>query len=325
MFDMEPYLTGSGSSEASTLQAGDILELQEVRRVEEVDVFVARMMKRRKDVLFYGPSLLDHLLTLKHRVNRLEARAERAESHGSRKADYTAGLVHDIRGLAHVVVTYCDYLRPIAERVSQGGLYLKQIEKSAAGITRLLEDLGRAVTETDPELELNLNEISLIDEVLLYCRSFAEVAESKGVKFEVKWLTPVPRTVSTDTVRFNQVLSNLLGNAVKFTEKGSVTVELAFSSGLLDVTVKDTGIGMSREEQARLFEPHFHGKPGYAGSGLGLTVARQVARFLGGDVVLVRSKPGGGSTLRATLPLAVPANAQMVENPETYVAGRAES
>ncbi|MCB0419003.1 MAG: hypothetical protein KDD39_15260, partial [Bdellovibrionales bacterium] len=121
----------------------------------------------------------------------------------------------------------------------------------------------------------------------------------------------VPRTVVTDSVRLKQILLNVVGNALKFTETGEVLVSVSVGSWLenlrrkLIIEVRDTGCGLTKQQIERLFRPFTQADNStarrYGGSGLGLVLSRKVAETLGGSLILVASHPGEGSTFRISL------------------------
>jgi CheY-like chemotaxis protein len=152
-------------------------------------------------------------------------------------------------------------------------------------------------------------------------RTFRHVAEAKGVGFGIEVARDLPRSIFTDSTRFQQVIKNLLSNAFKFTERGRVTLRvetvkegwspqmesLNRARSVLAVSVTDTGIGISPEKQQIIFEA-FQQADGstsrkYGGTGLGLAISREIARLLGGEIRL-RSVPGEGSTFTFFLPQA---------------------
>src|SRR5205823_4859589 len=150
-------------------------------------------------------------------------------------------------------------------------------------------------------------------------RTFRHVAEAKGVGFAIEVSRDVPRSIFTDSTRFQQVIKNLLSNAFKFTEKWSVTLRvetaregwsaqvesLNRARSVLAISVSDTGIGIPPEKQQIIFEA-FQQADGstsrkYGGTGLGLAISREIARLLGGEIRLA-SALGQGSTFTLFLP-----------------------
>src|SRR5262249_53266065 len=134
----------------------------------------------------------------------------------------------------------------------------------------------------------------------------SERARAKGIGLEAAWLGRVPEMIQSDPQRLRQILINLVGNAIKFTESGGVllVVQLARATGApdaLQIEVVDTGIGIPAEQIPRLFEAFNQGDAStarrYGGTGLGLRIARNLAQLLGGDVD-VQSAVGSGTTFR---------------------------
>ena len=144
-------------------------------------------------------------------------------------------------------------------------------------------------------------------------RSFQPLAQQKKLGFSTLMDDSAPRQMTTDPQRLGQILRNLLSNAIKFTEHGEISVRVTAVPGeQVSFAVHDSGIGVSEHQQGIIFEA-FRQADGsthrkYGGTGLGLTISRDLARLLGGDIT-VRSQPGEGSVFTLTLPttlLALP-------------------
>ena len=141
---------------------------------------------------------------------------------------------------------------------------------------------------------------------------------------EVRYTGPLPETIHTDGARLRQVIVNLVGNAVKFTENGSIRIGVSFlpqwrsDQSAVSVEVTDTGIGIRQEALARLFEPFTQAESSttrkYGGTGLGLAISRQIVTALGGELT-VRSTPGEGSTFTVTIPTGDIAGVNLLQSP----------
>jgi signal transduction histidine kinase len=133
-------------------------------------------------------------------------------------------------------------------------------------------------------------------------------AEEKGLQFELILPAGDPVKVLADANKLRQILLNLIGNAVKFTERGSITISTQLDADTLNVLVKDTGIGISPEKQGRLFEPFVQADGSmtrrYGGTGLGLSISRHLAQMMGGNLILFSEGDGLGTLLTLKLPLA---------------------
>jgi CheY-like chemotaxis protein/anti-sigma regulatory factor (Ser/Thr protein kinase) len=149
-------------------------------------------------------------------------------------------------------------------------------------------------------------------------------AHKKGLKLEVVRDTLLPQWFLTDPTRLRQVLMNLVGNAIKFTEQGSVTIRVSgqeqTQGALLKFDVEDTGVGLDEEQAKRLFSAFSQSDTSvtrkHGGTGLGLVLCKRLARLLGGDVTITRSKLGEGSVFTATI-LVIP-----VSQPDTTADSR---
>ena len=137
-------------------------------------------------------------------------------------------------------------------------------------------------------------------------RTFEPVAKEKALRFDVS-IAPAATTLETDVQRLEQILKNLVSNALKFTEHGEVVVDIASSGDRITFAVRDTGIGIPKDQQGIIFEA-FRQADGttnrkFGGTGLGLSISRELARLLGGDIT-VSSETGKGSTFTLSLPRA---------------------
>src|ERR687897_1973818 len=162
--------------------------------------------------------------------------------------------------------------------------------------------------------------------------TFRQVADMKGLQFQVDVDPALPPALQTDSKRLQQVLKNLLSNAFKFTERGSVSLRASLATGgwnpeqeilnaanaVVAFSVRDTGIGIPREKHGVIFEAFQQGdgttSRKYGGTGLGLSISRQITRLLGGEI-RIESTPGAGSTFTLYLPLIYPT--QPVEVPSS--------
>jgi nitrogen fixation/metabolism regulation signal transduction histidine kinase len=132
-------------------------------------------------------------------------------------------------------------------------------------------------------------------------------AISKGLNWRVEYETPMPAQIHTDPLRLRQILVNLIGNGIKFTEFGSVRLVCRTlpAQERLEFDIIDTGIGLSETQQRRLFQPFVQSDSSltrrFGGTGLGLTISRRFAAMLGGDVIIVKSAVGQGSCFRLSI------------------------
>lgn len=219
----------------------------------------------------------------------------------------TSQLVHDMNTMLSIIQGAAQLARlesgcPIAAP------YVEQILENARHLGRLTEDILSLSQLELGNLPILLAPVSLADEVQKCCRAYKLLCSQKGLAFSVQVQAPVPERVHTDSLRLQQVFSNLLSNAVKYTAVGVVLVRVDFRNGVFRFRVDDTGCGIAPEDCERVFEPF-----GVAGDGatsptrhgLGLALSRNLARLMGGDIQIVRSETGKGSSFEFTLPLSV--------------------
>ncbi len=245
----------------------------------------------------------------------LELARDAAETNSRAKSMFLANMSHELRTPLNAIIGYCELLRDEAEDRHDEAL---------------LEDLGRIHTSSRLLLELigNILDVSKIEagKIDLYiehvvieelCRdAVTSVEPVAGVNHNIircdagRDLPPL----YTDRTRLRQVLINLLGNACKFTERGTVELDVRLDSAdqrgpMLRFCVRDTGIGMSPDQIAAVFEPFRQADPTptrrYGGTGLGLTISRRFTEMMGGSLE-VTSQPGRGTTFTVRLPCGEP-------------------
>ena len=198
----------------------------------------------------------------------------------------------------------------------EGTLTPEQV-KYARGITSAGNDLLALINDIldlskieARKIEITRNTVSIADLVRRLSETFEPLAEQKQVFFRVIRGNDLPATIETDAQRLSQILRNLLSNALKFTERGEVALEVTSRGEHIEFAVRDTGIGIAEEHHQIIFEP-FRQADGttnrkFGGTGLGLSISRELARLLGGQIS-VESRTGEGSTFRLLMPRVAPA------------------
>ncbi len=254
--------------------------------------------------------------------NRELARARDAAEDATRaKSQFLANMSHEIRTPLTALLGFAELLVDPAVSTSERLNYALVIRRNGEHLLDLINDLLDLSRIEAGKLTIEAVEASL-PHVLSDVASLMRVrAADRGLDFGVHLLTPIPATMRTDPTRVRQILLNLVGNAVKFTRKGSVHVlvrhEPRVTPPRLAIDVVDTGIGMSAEQTARLFQPFQQADPSmsrrYGGTGLGLAISKAIAELLGGTLA-VRSALDQGSTFTLTLPALVAEGAALVRS-----------
>jgi PAS domain S-box-containing protein len=247
--------------------------------------------------------------------NRVEAELIRArvsaEKASEAKSQFLANMSHELRTPLNSLLILA---RLLADNAG-GNLTPKQVQfaqtiyDSGMDLLSLINDLlDLAKIESGAITALNLAPARLDELREDLERGFAQVAQEKGLAFQVRFDPALPAQIRTDLPRLKQVLKNLLANAFKFTRQGSVSLDVAPAEpGRIAFAVTDTGIGIAAEKQQIIFDA-FQQADGstarqYGGTGLGLSISRELTRLLGGELRVV-SEQGKGSTFTLYLPVS---------------------
>lgn len=225
------------------------------------------------------------------------------------KRDLIATVSHDLKQPLSVMSGYLDLLQMSQRLDTRGDNYVRMIMRSIHNMRQLIDDL-LDLAKIDSGMELEIGAVAIhrvIDECL---EANHRLAEIKSMRIEVD-VAPTLPDIAADSGRLLQVLNNLVSNAIKYTPpEGTVRVSAEVANGMLRVKVKDNGIGISPEDQARIFDRFYRVRrpenESIEGTGLGLTIVQKLVEAQHGQIGL-ESYLGEGSTFYVTLPLHVPA------------------
>jgi len=244
-------------------------------------------------------------LAQKHQIQLAEQRSRLAEQASAAKTQFLATLSHEIRtpmtgvmGMAELLLStpLSAIQREYAEAMQRSGGMLLKLLNDALDLARI--EAGRLELENAP-----FDPATLVNDV-----AHLELAQAlaKGLRFDVDIASDLPHRMIGDAVRIKQVLLNLANNALKFTERGSVSLRVRRTADGLRFSIIDTGPGIPESSQARLFQrfEQVTGPQRRAGSGLGLAICRELVAMMGGSIEL-ESKVAFGSTFHVSLPLTV--------------------
>ena len=244
-----------------------------------------------------------------------EAKIE-AERLSSAKSEFLANMSHEIRTPLGAIMGFVDLLKDKGLSDEDILNYHAIIERNSTHLLRLIDDILDLAKVEAGKVVIEKIEFSLREFLAEFSSIAGAKAREKGIVFEFKPETLVPEIVISDPTRIRQILSNIVGNAIKFTEKGSVAFYVQYTNQQLHFKVVDTGRGISMEQRQALFQAFSQADSSttrkFGGTGLGLVLTKKLAQAFGGDFNLTESELGSGSVFEASIPLTVPTNAKLV-------------
>ncbi len=246
--------------------------------------------------------------------------AAQAQLASHAKSEFLANMSHEIRTPLTAILGYTDILREDAAAEGRSTTSLDTIRRAGEHLLAVINDiLDLTKIEADrlivEQIETDLPRLLYDVDSLMRARAVA-----KCVVLTTSLSTPLPDRMLSDPTRLRQIMMNLVGNAVKFTDAGRIDIRAgAVPVGdrtMLRIEVQDTGLGMTEAEAATLFQPFVQADASvtrkHGGSGLGLTICRRLATMMGGSVHLEQTAPGGGSLFAVELPLVALADSALV-------------
>ncbi|MFL5381766.1 MAG: CHASE domain-containing protein [Longimicrobiaceae bacterium] len=272
--------------------------VEEARRAAEASAAQSRELAAR---------LRTQAMELERQVDQARALNDELQRANRAKATFLATMSHELRTPLNAVIGYADLLlaglpEPLPEGLRS---HVDRIGLASRHLLSVIEEiLGYARIEAGRE-SVDLEAVDLGEVV----REVVAIVEPLAAEKRLRFTAPrrvEPPTLVTDARKLRQILVNLLGNAVKFTERGAIEFAAERRGEWVELRVSDTGIGIEPADMERIFEPFRQVDEANTrvagGTGLGLSVARNLARLLGGDII-VRSRPGEGSTFVLRLPV----------------------
>jgi len=254
---------------------------------------------RRKGSL----GILHDMTERKGMENELRRAKEKAEESSRFKSLFLSNMSHEIRTPMTAIMGYVDLLRSFEPPLIEHREYLDTIHVNAEHLLTIINDILDLTQFDANKLRLDKKDCSpmkIVEEVRALLQSRAD---EKHLSLLTNYVLPLPKTIHTDPVRLRQILVNLVGNALKFTDHGGVKITVSHAPGglgeaSLQFEVVDTGIGISLQDRSRLFRPFMQIDDAidrrHGGTGLGLAISQNLAHLLGGQID-VQSEPNEGS------------------------------
>ncbi|MNB88911.1 Signal transduction histidine-protein kinase BarA [compost metagenome] len=273
--------------------------------------------ERDVELLVSLSAFFTNLLEMETALNQLRTAEEKAERVLEDKKNLLAVLSHEIRTPMNGVIGMTSLLQT-TELTEEQTLYIDVIEKSSNNLLTMMDQILDYSRMEAGTMKLELSPFNIRDVITHVLQLFAADAEKKGIRLHAVYDSTESPLLLGDSPKLSQIVTNLVSNALKFTEQGEVRLTVLDASLhpeniTLSIEVKDTGIGLPPDQQDILFRSfsqiHEHRSPGkYGGAGLGLSICRQLAELMGGKVWL-KETSGKGCTFALAIPFA-PAAAQ---------------
>jgi signal transduction histidine kinase/CheY-like chemotaxis protein/CHASE3 domain sensor protein len=284
-------------------QAQKLQASEEELRVQQEELLQSNQeLEERSSLLEEKNELIEE------RNVEIQQKAEALELSTRYKSEFLANMSHELRTPLNSILLLSRLMAENEEMDSEHQEYAEVIQSSGQGLLSLIDEILDLSKIEAGKMELDRANIS-VDEITNNMRSlFNPLAKEKKLNLIIEKKADVPEYFHTDKMRLEQIIKNMLSNAIKFTAHGSVTLNINKDEKLnaLIFEVIDTGVGIAKEKQTMVFEA-FQQADGstrrkFGGTGLGLSISRELAKLLGGYIDL-KSKEGEGSTFTLTLPI----------------------
>ena len=278
-----------------------------LKTIDNVEIPTSHMILSHKDSdgrIKYLSTVARNRTSEKLLEEELAAARDTAIQATNLKSEFLANMSHEIRTPMNGIIGIAELLRS-TEMSDEQRDYVESITKSGEALLTIINDILDFSKIEAGKLELESKPFSVNECAEGVIDLFTHQAQAKGVELDLLINTSVPATLNGDVGRIRQVLTNLVGNAVKFTKSGSVILRINSNESSLKFEIKDTGIGISVEDQEELFKAFSQANSTIAsrfgGTGLGLAISEQLVSMMGGEIE-VESEENVGSVFRFTIP-----------------------
>ena len=309
---------------ANVIAEGDYDERVEIESKDEIGILASSFNKMAKEVkrttheLQINNAELEKVVETRTNELRsanndlsLEVKGRKQAQHEAEmatqiKSDFLANMSHEIRTPLTAIIGFAETTLDSKQTMEQRLAAIRSILRNGNHLLHIVNEILDISKIESGKLEIEKLPINIF-EILNDVKSVMSLhAEEKGLHFEIDYQFPLLLKIITDEILFKQILFNLINNAIKFTEQGSVVVQALYhqKNKMLEIVVTDSGIGLSPENISKLFLPFSQADSSttrkYGGTGLGLHISKMLAELLGGDIS-VESSPGMGSKFSLTI------------------------
>ncbi|NJD05557.1 MAG: response regulator [Methylococcaceae bacterium] len=279
-------------------------ERGKVRGVVSIGRDITERKRAEAEIIRYRDHLEERV---RERTAELAEAMAKAEAANRAKSLFLANMSHELRTPLNAILGFSELMQDDPDTPQSQQASLSIINRSGAHLLSLVDDVLDVAKIEAGHIQLNLAPFDVTALLHDVCDLMRGRAEAKGLRLQLAPMPPLPRQILGDVAKLRQVLTNLVGNAIKFTEQGSVTLRCRIDPKQaplrLVIEVTDTGIGIAAEDRSSIFDAFIQvGKAGgHQGTGLGLAISRQFVQLMGGTLT-VESATGRGSTFRIELP-----------------------
>lgn len=243
-----------------------------------------------------------------------------ADAANETKSRFLANMSHEIRTPLGVILGFSELLIDSKTSSQEKQESISIIRRNGQQLSKIIDEILDLSKVEAGKMEIEKSDISVID-LFDGIKAFMNLpAKEKGLNLEFNVEGKIPTKIHSSSIRLQQILVNLIGNGIKFSPKGKVIVTLSYAAPHLQVSVKDTGPGLTATQIDQLFQPFTQVDTSmtrkHGGTGLGLALSRKLARAMGGDLVVDESKPGEGCNFRLSVEAYIAENSIMVDSLE---------
>lgn len=288
-------------------------------QTEKLQASEEELRVQQEELQQTNEELSERSTLLEERNLEIQKKSEELEITTRYKSEFLANMSHELRTPLNSILLLSRLLSENNEEnmSTEQVEFAKVIQSSGNGLLGLIDEILDLSKIEAGKMDLDYADVSMKEVTGNITGLFTQMAKEKGISFIVDDKNG-PLVLRTDKMRMEQILKNLISNAIKFTSEGNVTLSVTkhpINDKLVNFTVKDTGIGIPREKQALVFEAFQQAdgstKRKYGGTGLGLSISRELAKLLHGEITL-KSEPGKGSEFTLTVPVYGSSVAQQV-------------